>query len=35
MIQDEAIGVRFDYSPIAKILNDIFDERWNLGKSIN
>lgn len=33
-IKEEAIGMRFEYSPYAKLMSDIFEKRWKLGKEI-
>ncbi|MBI4067248.1 hypothetical protein HY407_02600 [Candidatus Gottesmanbacteria bacterium] len=32
--KNEAIGIRLNYSPIARLMNEIFTKRWNLGKEI-
>ena len=33
--RNEAIGVRFNYPPIARLMDDLFLQRWYLGKEIN
>lgn len=33
--KNEATGVRFNYPPIAKLMNDVFLQRWNVGKAID
>ncbi len=33
-IKEEAIGMRFEYPPYAKLMSDIFEKRWKLGKEI-
>ena len=32
--KEEAIGVRFQYPPIARILQELFDQRWSKAKEI-
>lgn len=32
--QDEGVGVRFDYPPIAKIMDELFEERWKKSGEI-
>lgn len=31
----EALGVRFNYAPFARIMSEIFEQRWKLGKKIS
>ncbi|HVF69194.1 MAG TPA: phospholipase D-like domain-containing protein [Xanthomonadales bacterium] len=31
----EALGVRFNYTPFARMMNEMFEQRWKLGKEIN
>lgn len=31
----EAIGIRFDYAPYAKLMDDLFEQRWKLSKDLN
>ena len=33
--KEEAIGIRFDYEPIAKLMDDLFDSRWKASKPIS
>lgn len=30
--KEEGVGVRFDYPPIAQLMNDIFEDRWRAGQ---
>ncbi len=30
----ESMGVRFDYSPFAQIMDELFEQRWNSGTEI-
>lgn len=30
----EAFGVRFEYPPFAKLMNEVFEQKWNLGKEM-
>lgn len=32
--KEEAIGMRFAYVPYARIMNELFEQRWNMGKEI-
>jgi sugar-specific transcriptional regulator TrmB len=32
--KEEAIGMRFDYAPYAKIMDESFEQRWNFAKRI-
>ena len=32
--KEEAIGIRFNYPPIAKLMRDLFNERWQKAKVI-
>ncbi len=32
--KEEAIGMRFHYKPYAKIMDEIFEQRWQLAKEI-
>lgn len=32
--QEEGVGVRFEYAPIAQIMNGVFHQRWNIGTEI-
>lgn len=31
----EAIGVRFEHAPLAALMDEVFEQRWKLGKEIN
>lgn len=31
---EEALGVRFNYTPFARMMNEMFEARWKLGKEI-
>lgn len=31
----EAVGVRFEYTPFAKLMDELFEQRWQIGKDIN
>lgn len=30
----EAVGIRFEYSPLAKLMNELFEQRWSQAKDI-
>lgn len=32
---EEALGVRFNYTPFALMMNEMFESRWKLGKEIS
>jgi hypothetical protein len=32
--QSSAFGIKFTYSPVAKQLEDLFEQRWNQAKPI-
>lgn len=32
--KEKGIGVRFNYRPIALLLREVFEERWNGGEKI-
>jgi sugar-specific transcriptional regulator TrmB len=32
--QPEAVGVRFDYVPYANLMDEMFEQRWKMGKEI-
>ena len=32
---EEALGVRFNYAPFARMMNEMFEQRWKLGKEIS
>src|SRR5436189_6242319 len=32
--KNECTGVRFDYPPVAKIMNEVFLQRWEMGKEL-
>lgn len=32
--QPEAVGVRFDYAPFAKLMDELFEQKWQQGKTI-
>lgn len=33
-IHEEAVGVRFDYAPIAKLMSEVFESRWMQAEEI-
>lgn len=33
-VNEEAIGVRFDYPPIAKLMQELFEKRWSQAKEV-
>lgn len=33
--QEEAVGVRFNYLPIVRLMNELFETRWRIAKVIN
>ena len=33
-VKEEAIGTRFDYSPYAKIMNELFEQRWKIAEEV-
>jgi len=33
-MNEEAIGVRFDYPPIANLMSELFERRWNQSKEV-
>ncbi len=33
--KDEAIGARFNYSPLARLINELFEKRWKIAEKIS
>lgn len=33
--KDEAIGTRFNYPPLARLINELFEKRWKIAKGID
>lgn len=33
--QDEAVGVRFNYLPIVRLMNELFEAKWRVAKVVN
>jgi sugar-specific transcriptional regulator TrmB len=33
-MNEEAVGVRFDYPPIAQLMNEVFEKRWNQASEV-